>query len=90
MSKYDSCKTDSFCKLINVVLSLRNVVLSASLYIVHAKALESGLAKYPIRQVVCKTCTIQIRNLHGNHELIFTGRLPLQVVIVCVDNGAFN
>ena len=58
---------DSFCllsgeanasykvKIISAVLLVRKVQLSPSGFLTHAKALESGLAKYPIRRVVCKT-----------------------------------
>ena len=64
--------------------------LSPSVFLAHAKALESGLANYPIKRVVCKTYTIPAGNLDGNHEKLFTGQLPLRLVIGCVDNDAFN
>ena len=53
---------DSFCltsgeanpsykvKLISAVLLVRKMQLSPSVFLAHAKALESGLAKYPIKQ----------------------------------------
>ena len=93
---------DSFClmsgeanasykvKIISAVLLVRKVQLSPSVFLAHAKALESGLAKYPIRRVVCKTYTIPAGNLDGNHEKLFTGQLPTRLVIGCVDNDAFN
>ena len=63
--------------------------LSPSVFLAHAKALESGLAKYPIRRVACKTYTISAGN-YGNHAKLFTGQLPTRLVIGCVDNDAFN
>ena len=69
MLKFDSLE-DSFClisgeaggiykvKIISDVLLVRKVQLNPSVVLAHAKALESGLAKYPIRRVVCKTYTI--------------------------------
>ena len=93
---------DSFClmsgeanasykvKIISAILLVRKVQLSPSVFLAHAKALESGLAKYPIRRVVCKTYTIPAGNLDGNHEKLFTGQLPTRLVIGCVDNDAFN
>ena len=45
-------------KIISAVLLVRKVQLSPSVFLDHAKALESGLAKYPIRRVVCKTYAI--------------------------------
>ena len=77
-------------KLISAVLLVRKVQLSPSVFLAHAKALESGLAKYPIRRVVCKIYTIPAGNLEGNHEKLFTGQLPSTLVIGCVDNDAFN
>ena len=65
--------------------------LSPSVFLAHAKALESsGLAKYPIKRVVCKTYTIPAGNLDGNHEKLFTGQLSSRLVNGCVDNDAFN
>ena len=77
-------------KLISAVLLVRKVQLSPSIFLVHAKALESGLAKYPIKRVVCKTYTIPAGNFDGNHEKLFTGLLPSRLVIECVDKDAFN
>ena len=93
---------DSFClmsgeanptykmKLIIAVLLVRKVPLSPSVFLAHAKALKFGLAKYPIKRVVCKTYTIPAGNLDGNHEKLFIGQLPSRLVIGCVDNDAFN
>ena len=92
---------DSFClmsgetnssykvKLISAVLLVRKVQLSPSVFLAHTQALESGLAKYPIKRVICKTYTIPAGNLDGNHEKLFTGKLPSRLVIGCVDNDAF-
>ena len=77
-------------KLISAVLLVRKLQLSPSVILAHAKALESGLAKYPIKRVVCKTYTIPAGNLDGNHEKLFAGQLPSRLVIGCADNDAFN
>ena len=84
---------DSFClmsgeanpsykvKLISAVLLVRKVQLSPSVFLAHAKPLESGLSKYPIKRVVCKTYTIPTGHLDGNHEKLFTSQLPSRLVI---------
>ena len=51
---------DSFC-LMSAMLLVRKVQLSPSVFLAHAKALESALAKYPIKRVICKTYTIPAR-----------------------------
>ena len=95
---------DSFClmsgeanasykvKIISAVLLVRKVQLSPSVFLAHAKALKSGLAKYPIRRVVYKTCTIPAGNLDGSEEKLFIGQLPTRLVIGCVDafNGSYT
>ena len=93
---------DSFClmsgeanpsykvKHISAVLLIRKVQLSPSVFLAHARALESGLAKYPIKRVICKIDTILAGNLDVNHEKLFTGQLPSRLVIGSVDNDAFN
>ena len=76
---------DSFClmsgeanpsykvKLISVVLLVSKVQLIPSVFLAHAKALESGLAKCLIKRVVCKICTIPAGNLNGNDAKLFIG-----------------
>ena len=82
---------DSFClissetnasyevKIVSAVLLVRKVQLSPTVFRsswLTQKALESGLAKYPITRVVWKTYTIPAGNLDGNHEKLFTAQLP--------------
>jgi len=90
---------DAFClirnanykvKIIYASLLVRKVKLMLSVFIAHAKALERGTAKYPIRRVVCKSFTIPERYRDVNHEKLFSGQLPTRIVIGLVDNRAFN
>jgi hypothetical protein len=69
---------------------VRKVKISPSVYLAHAKTLESGMAKYPIRRVICKTFTIPAGYLDVSHEKLFTGQLPIRLIVGCVDNTAFN
>ena len=59
-------------------------------YLAHAKTLESGMAKYPIRRVVCKTFTVPAGYLDASQEKLFSGQLPTRLILGCVDNRAFN
>jgi len=90
---------DAFClirgvnykvKIIHASLFVRKVKLMPSVFIAHAKALERGTAKYPIRRVACKSFTIPERYRNVNHEKLFSGQLPTRIVIDLVDNRAFN
>ncbi|HSN24188.1 MAG TPA: hypothetical protein VLS45_08495 [Methylomicrobium sp.] len=71
-------------------LLIRKVKISPSVYLAHAKTLENGTAKYPIRRVICKTFTVPTGYLDVSNEKLFTGQLPVRLVIGCVDNRAFN
>jgi len=61
-----------------------------SVFLAHAKALERGTAKYPIRRVVCKSFAIPQNYLDVNHQKLFSGQLPTRIVIGLVTNEAFN
>jgi hypothetical protein len=54
-------------KILDCKLFVRKVKLSPSVFVAHAKALEQGNAKYPIRRVVCKTFTVPRGNLDFTH-----------------------
>ena len=73
------------CKLI-----VRKIRLSPSIFLAHAKALEMGNAKYPIRRAICKTFTVPRGNLDVDKKNLFLGQLPTRVVIGCMDNNSFN
>ena len=60
------------------------------MFLAHAKALERGNVKFPIRRAICKTFTIPRGNLDASQESLFSGQLPTRIVIGCVDNDAFN
>jgi len=90
---------DAFClmgdaqykvKITHASLFVRKVKVMPSVFLAHAKALERGTAKYPIRRVVCKSFTIPQHYLDVNHEKLFSGQLPTRLVIALVDNRAFN
>jgi len=61
-----------------------------SVFLAHAKTLENGTAKYPIRRVVCKSFTIPQNYRDVSHEKLFSGKLPTRVVIGLANNQAFN
>jgi hypothetical protein len=92
---------DSFClmsgeaeqyrvKIVSAVMRIRKVKISPSIYLAHAKTLENGTAKYPIKRVICKTFTVPAGYLDFVQEKLFSGQLPTRLIIACVDNKAFN
>ena len=92
---------DSFClmasgttqyklKITRAAMMIRKVKVSPSVYLAHAKTLEDGMAKYPIRRVVCKSFTIPTGYLDVSQEKLFSGQLPTRLIVGCVDNRAFN
>jgi len=90
---------DAFClmgdadykvKITHASLFVRKVKLMPSVFLAHAKALERGTAKYPLRRVVCKSFVIPQNYMDVNHEKLFSGQLPTRIVIGLVNNQAFN
>ena len=77
-------------KLHDVKLLVRKVKLSPSVFVAHAKALEIGNAKYPIKRVITKTFTIPRGNLDFSQENVFAGQIPTRLVIGMVDNDSYN
>jgi hypothetical protein len=71
-------------------LLIRKVKISPSVFLAHAKTLENGTAKYPIRRVICKSFTIPAGYLDISHEKLFSGQLPVRLIVGLVDNRAFN
>ena len=88
---------DAFClmgackvQIVNASMFVRKVKLTPSVFLAHAKTLERGTAKYPIRRVVGKSFTIPQNYLDVSHEKLFSGQLPTRIVIGLVSNQAFN
>ena len=69
---------------------VRKVKLTPSVFLAHARTLERGSAKYPIRRVVCKSFTIPQNYRDISHEKLFSGQLPTRLVVGLVSNRAFN
>jgi len=77
-------------KIIDCKFFVRKVKLLSSVFEAHARAMETGNAKYPIRRAVCKTFTIPQGNLDFSQEQLFSGTIPSRLVLAIVDNDAFN
>ena len=76
--------------ILSAVLYVRKIKLLPSVFLAHAKILETSNAKYPIRRVVCKSFTIPTGFLDASHEKVFSGQLPSRLVIGLVENQSFN
>ena len=93
---------DSFCllsdeeeasykvRVIGASLLIRKVTLSPPIILAHAKALEKGTAKYPLKRVLVKSFTVPQGDLSITKEGLFTGQLPTRLVVGLVDNSAYN
>jgi len=92
---------DSFClmwagetafrvAIVSASLFVRKVKLSPSVFLAHAKTMENGLAKYPIKRVVTKAFTVAAGYRDVISERLFSGTLPTRIIIGCIDNDAYN
>ena len=77
-------------KIIDCKLLIRKAKISPSVFVAHAKALEVGNAKYPLRRVITKSFTVPRGQMTYAQENLFSGQIPSRLVIGCVDNDAFN
>ena len=77
-------------RILECKVYVRKIKLSPNVLVAHARALEVGNAKYPIRRAVCKTFTVPQGNLNFSQENLFTGQMPTRIVLGCVDNDAYN
>jgi len=73
-----------------VSLFCRKVRRSDAIQLAHNKALQLGMASYPLRRFEVKTFTVPQGNLSWVKENVFLGQFPKRIVIGCVDNTAFN
>jgi hypothetical protein len=77
-------------KIVGAELLVRKVKLSPSVFLAHARALEYGTAKYPIKRVVCKAFTVPQGYLDVSHEKLYSGQIPARLVVTLVDNEGYN
>ena len=77
-------------QIISCKIYVRKVKISPSVFMAHAKALEVGNMKYPIRRAICKTFTVPSHLLNVTQENLFTGQLPVRIVVGFVNNQGFN
>jgi len=84
--------SDADCRVMitKAAMFVRKFKRSPAVFLAHAKALENGTAKYPIRRVVCKTFTVPTGFRNIGHEKLFSGQLPTRVVVGLVTNEAYN
>ena len=71
-------------------LFVRKVRLNPSVTLAHAKALEQGTVKYPLKRVVVKTFSVPTGNVGAVQDNLFLSQTPNRLVIGLVDSGAFN
>ncbi|XP_071959891.1 uncharacterized protein F54H12.2-like [Antedon mediterranea] len=69
-------------RLEDASLFVRKVRLNPSIALAHAKALERGPAKYPLRRVEVKTLTIPREKLSFTRESLYNGNLPKRLVVM--------
>ena len=77
-------------KLLDATLYVRKVVVSPSVLLGHAQALEKSPAKYPVNRVDIKTVTIAQGLRDKSLDNLFMNQLPQRIIIGFMSNRAFN
>jgi hypothetical protein len=92
---------DSFClmsqalanlklKVVDIFLNVRRVEVNPSIALAHEEALKISNAKYPITRVDIKVLTLPSGLISKSLDNVFVGQMPKRVVLVMVENKAFN
>ena len=85
------CATDTYKSIItHASLFVRKVRLNPAVTLAHARALERGTAKYPLKRVVVKTFSVPTGNVGVVQDNLFLSQTPNKLVIGLVDSAAFN
>ena len=82
--------TEFKVNVVEAALFVRRVKVSDAIRNTHAKLLEKGTLKYPIRRVATKAFTVPAGHMSVNQDNLITGQLPKRIVIGCVENDSFN
>lgn len=77
-------------KIIDIYLKIRRVVVSPSIMLAHAMALEKATAKYPIKRVLVKPFVIPYNSSAFTLSGIHFGVMPTRVVFGIVDTDNYN
>lgn len=77
-------------RVIDASLYVRKNVISPSIVLAHAKALENQTMKFPYRKTEVTSLTLAAGTRRHTIEQVFLGRVPSRVIIGLVDNTAYN
>lgn len=71
-------------------LFVRKCKLNPAVMVAHAKALQSGTAKYPLSRVLVNAFSIPQGNLAAVQDNLFLNQLPKRLIVGFVESAAFN
>ncbi|KAL8565345.1 hypothetical protein ACOMHN_029040 [Nucella lapillus] len=71
-------------------LFVRKAKVNPAITLGHAKALEKGTAKYPVKRVVIKSLTVPVGNVSAAQDNLFLSQTPNRIVVALVDSSAVN
>ena len=77
-------------EIMHCSLLVRKAKINPAITLAHAKALEKGTAKYPIKRVVVKNFTVPAGNVSAMQDNLFLSQTPNRIVIVLVESEALN
>ena len=63
---------------------------SPSIKLAHTKALQHGMASYPLQRNAAKSFIIPRGNHSVSKENLFLGQFPTRIIAACVDNSSYN
>lgn len=83
--------TQKYCvKIHSAILHVKRVKIAPSILLAHHKVLQTATAKYPVSRVDVKNFTIPNGSSTHSIDVVFSGQLPVRVIIAFVLNSAVN
>ncbi|KAL8610127.1 hypothetical protein ACOMHN_024593 [Nucella lapillus] len=71
-------------------LFVRKAKINPAIALCHAKALEKGTAKYPMKRVIIKSFTVPLGNVSASQDNLFLSQTPNRIIVALVDSSAVN
>jgi hypothetical protein len=90
VSLIGSSEDGGILRVIDASLYIRKCVISPTVVLAQAKALETNMMIYPYRKTDVTSLTLPAGTRRHTVEQVFLGRIPTRIIVGIVDNAAFN
>ncbi|KAL8589477.1 hypothetical protein ACOMHN_061688 [Nucella lapillus] len=86
----DGANSGCRAEITHCSLFVRKAKINPAIALGHAKALEKGTAKYPMKRVIIKNFTVPLGNVSATEDNLFLSQTPNRIIVALVDSSAVN